>query len=55
MAAKYSELQKRIVEAELARLQRPLTSLYEGPGAHSTLLSPMPLFNEAIMDMDLQI
>lgn len=55
MATKYSQLQKKIVEAELSRVQRPLTSLYESPGAYSALLSPMPLFNEAVMGMDVQI
>lgn len=55
MAAKYSQLQKRIVETELARVQRPLTGLYEDPGAYSALLSPIPLFNEAAISMDLQV
>jgi hypothetical protein len=55
MATKYSQLQKKIVEAELARVQRPLNSLYDSPGAYGALLSPMPLFNEAVMGMDLQM
>lgn len=55
MAAKYSQLQKRIVETELARVQRPLAGLYEDHGAYSALLSPTPLFNEAATSMDLQV
>jgi hypothetical protein len=55
MATKYSELQKKIVEAELARVQRPLTTSYEASGSYNTLLSPMPLFDEAVMGMDLPV
>lgn len=53
MATKYSDLQKKIVEAELARVQSPLTGLYESTWPSNALLSPMPLFNEAVVGMDL--
>jgi len=55
MVTKYSELQKKIVEAELARIQRPLTTPYETSGLYNALPSPTPLFNEAVMGMDLPV
>lgn len=55
MATQYSELQKKIVRAELARVQGPLTTSYDTPGSYNALLSPMPLFNEATMGMDLPV
>ncbi|KAM0711466.1 hypothetical protein Q7P35_000832 [Cladosporium inversicolor] len=53
MATQYSELQKKIVKAELARVQGAPTTSYETSGSYNALLSPMPLFNEAVMGMDL--
>lgn len=55
MATQYSELQKKIVRAELARVQGPLTTSYETLESCNALLSPMPLFNEAAMGMDLSM
>jgi hypothetical protein len=55
MATQYSELQKKIVKVELARVQSPLTTSYETSGSYNALFSPILLFNEAVMGMDLPV